>query len=168
MLARVLQAAGSVDRKQGDRHDHGLGHRDSHAFRLRKGGVERRRDAAAGGEAPAIPVGASRAKRLNRGSLDAGASGIRAADAGAGSGRHVASGGACRDAAGHKPLGRSAAKRTKREETLSRYARYECLNVEVAEKVATVTLNRPQARNAINQKLIRELRTIWDDLGDDQ
>ena len=29
------------------------------------------------------------------------------------------------------------------------------------------TLNRPQARNAINQKLIRELRTIWDDLGDD-
>jgi len=33
--------------------------------------------------------------------------------------------------------------------------------------VATVTLNRPQARNAINQKLIRELRTIWDDLADD-
>jgi enoyl-CoA hydratase/carnithine racemase len=39
--------------------------------------------------------------------------------------------------------------------------------VDVADKVATVTLNRPQARNAINQKLIRELRTIWDDLGDD-
>jgi len=42
----------------------------------------------------------------------------------------------------------------KREEKLSRYANYECLKVEVAEKVATVTLNRPQARNAINQKLI--------------
>ena len=46
---------------------------------------------------------------------------------------------------------------------MSQYARYECLTVEVADKVATVTLNRPQARNAINQKLIRELRTIWDD-----
>jgi len=50
---------------------------------------------------------------------------------------------------------------------MSRYARYECLTVDVADKVATVTLNRPQARNAINQKLIRELRTIWDDLADD-
>ena len=45
---------------------------------------------------------------------------------------------------------------------MSQYARYECMTVEVADKVATVTLNRPQARNAINQKLIRELRT---DLG---
>ena len=50
---------------------------------------------------------------------------------------------------------------------MSNYAKYECLRVEVADKVATVTLNRPQARNAINQKLIRELRTIWDDLADD-
>jgi len=50
---------------------------------------------------------------------------------------------------------------------MSRYARYECLAIEVSEKVATVTLNRPAARNAINQKLIRELRTIWDDLADD-
>jgi enoyl-CoA hydratase/carnithine racemase len=50
---------------------------------------------------------------------------------------------------------------------VSHYSKYECLTVEVADKVATVTLNRPQARNAINQKLIRELRTIWDDLGDD-
>ena len=50
---------------------------------------------------------------------------------------------------------------------MSRYANYECLKIEVAEKVATVTLNRPQARNAINQKLIRELRSIWDDLADD-
>ncbi|WP_249164603.1 enoyl-CoA hydratase/isomerase family protein, partial [Bradyrhizobium jicamae] len=50
---------------------------------------------------------------------------------------------------------------------MSLYAKYECLTVEVADKVAIVTLNRPQARNAINQKLIRELRTIWDDLADD-
>jgi enoyl-CoA hydratase len=45
-------------------------------------------------------------------------------------------------------------------ENMSSYAKYECLKVEVADKVATVTLNRPEARNAINQKLIRELRTI--------
>jgi enoyl-CoA hydratase/carnithine racemase len=50
---------------------------------------------------------------------------------------------------------------------MSRYERYKDLKVEVADKVATVTLNRPDARNAINQRLIRELRTIWDDLADD-
>jgi len=36
------------------------------------------------------------------------------------------------------------------EESVSRYANYECLKIEVADKVATVTLNRPQARNAID------------------
>lgn len=50
---------------------------------------------------------------------------------------------------------------------MSRYTKYQDLKIEVADKVATVTLNRPQARNAINQRLIRELRTIWDDLSDD-
>ena len=50
---------------------------------------------------------------------------------------------------------------------MSRYAKYHDLRIEVADKVATVTLNRPQARNAINQRMIRELRTIWDDLADD-
>jgi enoyl-CoA hydratase len=50
---------------------------------------------------------------------------------------------------------------------MTSYARYECMKIEVADKVATVTLNRPEARNAINQKLIRELRSIWDDLADD-
>ena len=50
---------------------------------------------------------------------------------------------------------------------MSRYADYHDLKIEVANKVATVTLNRPEARNAINQRLIRELRRIWDDLGDD-
>src|SRR5258705_9171006 len=53
------------------------------------------------------------------------------------------------------------------EENVSKYVNYECLKIEVADKVATVILNRPQARNAINQKLIRELRSIWDDLADD-
>jgi enoyl-CoA hydratase len=50
---------------------------------------------------------------------------------------------------------------------MSRYAEYQDLKIEVANKVATVTLNRPDARNAINQRLIRELRNIWDDLADD-
>ncbi len=50
---------------------------------------------------------------------------------------------------------------------MSRYDKYECLKVDVSEKIAIVTLNRPEARNAINQKLIRELRSIWDDLADD-
>ena len=50
---------------------------------------------------------------------------------------------------------------------MSRYENYHDLKIEVADKVATVTLNRPEARNAINQRLIRELRTIWDDLADD-
>ena len=49
----------------------------------------------------------------------------------------------------------------------SHYANYHDLKVEVADKLATVTINRPGARNAINQRLIRELRTIWDDLADD-
>ncbi len=50
---------------------------------------------------------------------------------------------------------------------MSRYEHYKDLKVEVKDKIATVTLNRPAARNAINQRLIRELRSIWDDLGDD-
>jgi enoyl-CoA hydratase/carnithine racemase len=50
---------------------------------------------------------------------------------------------------------------------MSRYANYHDLKIEVADKVATVTINRPEARNAINQRLIREFRSIWDDLADD-
>ncbi len=50
---------------------------------------------------------------------------------------------------------------------MSRYDKYQDLTVAVEERVAVVTLNRPDARNAINQRLIRELRTIWDDLADD-
>lgn len=50
---------------------------------------------------------------------------------------------------------------------MSRYEKYHDLRIEVSDRVATVTLDRPQSRNAINQRLIRELRTIWDDLADD-
>jgi enoyl-CoA hydratase/carnithine racemase len=41
------------------------------------------------------------------------------------------------------------------------------LAIEVADGVATVVLNRPEARNSFNADLIGELRTIWDDLSDD-
>ena len=50
---------------------------------------------------------------------------------------------------------------------MSRYASYEHLLIEVADKVATVTLNRPAERNAMNRTLIHELRGIWTDLSDD-
>jgi enoyl-CoA hydratase/carnithine racemase len=55
-----------------------------------------------------------------------------------------------------------------RGDRMSAYADYQHLSVSVADKVATVVLNRPEARNAINQRLIHELRTIWDDLADDK
>jgi enoyl-CoA hydratase/carnithine racemase len=47
------------------------------------------------------------------------------------------------------------------------YSRYTCLHVEVADRLATVTLNRPDAYHAMNQELIGELRTIWYDLAED-
>jgi enoyl-CoA hydratase len=50
---------------------------------------------------------------------------------------------------------------------MSRYSNYHDLAVTVEGRVATVTINRPEARNTINQRLIRELRSIWDDLADD-
>jgi enoyl-CoA hydratase len=51
---------------------------------------------------------------------------------------------------------------------MSRYHDYQHLKIEVKDKLATVTLNRPEARNAINQRFIHELRSIWNDLADDK
>lgn len=50
---------------------------------------------------------------------------------------------------------------------MSRYASYGMLAIEVADRVATVVLNRPESRNSFNADLIGELRTVWDDLADD-
>jgi enoyl-CoA hydratase/carnithine racemase len=50
---------------------------------------------------------------------------------------------------------------------MSLYDRYQHLSVQVADRVATVTLNRPESRNAMNRRLIHELRWIWTDLADD-
>ncbi|MGI4812584.1 MAG: enoyl-CoA hydratase/isomerase family protein [Janthinobacterium lividum] len=48
------------------------------------------------------------------------------------------------------------------------YSDYQYIKVEVKNTLATVTLNRPEARNAINQRFIYELREIWNDLADDK
>ncbi len=50
---------------------------------------------------------------------------------------------------------------------MSKYERYQCIKVEKRDKIATVTLNRPESLNAINDDLHRELVTIWLDLADD-
>src|SRR5260370_29690218 len=47
------------------------------------------------------------------------------------------------------------------------YSRYKCLKIEVANKLATVTFNRPEAHHALNQEFITELRSIWFDLSED-
>lgn len=47
------------------------------------------------------------------------------------------------------------------------YSRYECIKVEKADKLATVTLNRPDALNAVNPQLHHELERIWVDLAED-
>ena len=38
---------------------------------------------------------------------------------------------------------------------------YETLIVETVDGVATVTLNRPEVRNAISAQMQRELREVW-------
>ena len=48
------------------------------------------------------------------------------------------------------------------------YSGYEALKVEKADRVATVTLNRPDSLNAVNAVMHHELMTIWLDLAEDQ
>jgi len=48
------------------------------------------------------------------------------------------------------------------------YSAYEFLKIEVSERVATVTLNRPEVRNAINSALHHEFEQIWRDLAEDR
>lgn len=47
------------------------------------------------------------------------------------------------------------------------YSHYECIKVEKADKLATVTLNRPDSLNAVNPQLHHELERIWVDLSED-
>jgi len=48
------------------------------------------------------------------------------------------------------------------------YSAYEYLKVEVANRVATVTINRPEVRNAISAATHHEFEQIWIDLAEDQ
>src|SRR6266478_2486738 len=48
------------------------------------------------------------------------------------------------------------------------YSAYEFLQIEVAERVATVTLNRPAHLNAVNAALHHEFEQIWLDLAEDR
>jgi enoyl-CoA hydratase len=47
------------------------------------------------------------------------------------------------------------------------YSKYQCLKVEKADRVATVTLNRPETRNQIDHRFHVELQDIWADLAVD-
>ncbi len=47
------------------------------------------------------------------------------------------------------------------------YSDYEFLKVEVADRIATLTINRPDRLNAVNGPLHHELEQIWIDLGAD-
>ena len=47
------------------------------------------------------------------------------------------------------------------------YSHYECIKVEKANKLAMVTLNRPDSLNAVNPQLHHELERIWVDLSED-
>ncbi len=48
------------------------------------------------------------------------------------------------------------------------YSRYQCLSIEKADRVATVTLNRPASRNQIDHRFHLELQDIWVDLARDK
>lgn len=48
------------------------------------------------------------------------------------------------------------------------YSRYECLKIEKEGKLAIVTLNRPEQRNAIERQFHHELQSIWVDLAMDR
>ena len=48
------------------------------------------------------------------------------------------------------------------------YSAYEFLKVEVAARVATVTINRPQHSNAVNAAVHHEFEQVWLDLAEDR
>ena len=48
------------------------------------------------------------------------------------------------------------------------YSDYEYLKVETADRVATLTINRPDVLNAVNSRMHHELEQIWLDLAADR
>ncbi|MDO8491462.1 MAG: enoyl-CoA hydratase-related protein [Dehalococcoidia bacterium] len=51
---------------------------------------------------------------------------------------------------------------------MTSYARYQHLKVDLKDGIATLTLNRPEALNAINKLMHKELSLIFDDLNQDK
>jgi enoyl-CoA hydratase/carnithine racemase len=51
---------------------------------------------------------------------------------------------------------------------MSDYSEYTLLKVDVADRIATVTINRPDSLNAVTSRLHHELENIWLDLGADR
>jgi enoyl-CoA hydratase len=47
------------------------------------------------------------------------------------------------------------------------YTSYKTLKIDKRDHVATVTINRPEARNSFNHELLTEIEKIWLDLADD-
>jgi len=47
------------------------------------------------------------------------------------------------------------------------YSRYQCLKIEKADRIATVTLNQPETGNRIEHRFHMELQDIWADLARD-
>jgi enoyl-CoA hydratase/carnithine racemase len=48
------------------------------------------------------------------------------------------------------------------------YSDYQLLKIQVADRVAAVTLNRPESLNAVNSQLHHELEHVWLDLAGDR
>jgi enoyl-CoA hydratase len=48
------------------------------------------------------------------------------------------------------------------------YSDYEFLKIEVAERVATITINRPDSLNAANDVVHHELERVWIDVRADR
>jgi len=48
------------------------------------------------------------------------------------------------------------------------YSEYEHIKIEVADRIATVTLNRPDALNAVTSRMHHELENVWLDLSSDR
>src|SRR2546426_415242 len=47
------------------------------------------------------------------------------------------------------------------------YSRYETLTIDVGDHVATVTLNRPERLNAVNDQMHRELEELFGEISSD-
>src|SRR6266849_2965060 len=62
-----------------------------------------------------------------------------------------------------------SAKSARDQETthMTDYTSYKTLKIDKRDHVATVTINRPKARNSFNHELLTEIEKIWLDLADD-